>query len=187
MSVSSSEGQCTWCLSPLPSSRRKFCTDECGRRHHSRRQYGDADGYGAVLAERRCIDCGESLPSAATQGTGLRKLCQDCRRARWRKKSQRRRDRKTENGQTPYTREEIFDRDNWTCQLCGDPVDQTASFPEPLMASIDHIVALADDGPDIAENVHTAHLICNWSRGGTDSQRLHGPAANRWTGSYRGD
>jgi len=63
-----------------------------------------------------------------------------------------------------YTRTSIFDRDLWTCQLCGDPVNPDLRFPHRLSASIDHVVPVARGGSDTPENVQLAHLSCNASK-----------------------
>lgn len=177
---------CRWCLGEMPAGRRKFCSAKCGKRHHSRAPHGDADGYGAVLASRRCIECGVAVPKPENQRASRRKLCDDCTRAVWREKARRRYERKRCNGKVGYEREEIFERDGWTCQLCGEQVDRGARFPDPAMASIDHVVPVAEGGADTPENVQTAHLGCNWSRGGRQSQEQFGPASNRWRASFDG-
>ena len=55
----------------------------------------------------------------------------------------------------------ICKRDNWTCQLCGEPVDRTLKYPDPLSKSRDHIVPLARGGIHAPHNVQLAHLRCN--------------------------
>ena len=67
--------------------------------------------------------------------------------------------------QEPYTREEIFERDNWTCALCEDPIDPELKWPESESASIDHIVPISHGGDDTPANVQAAHLRCNISKG----------------------
>lgn len=60
---------------------------------------------------------------------------------------------------------EIFDRDRWRCQLCGGRVSRSLRHPDPLSASLDHIVPLNDGGAHIRANVQLAHLRCNLSKG----------------------
>lgn len=59
----------------------------------------------------------------------------------------------------------IYERDAWTCQLCEAPVDPSLRHPDPMSASIDHIVPLALGGAHVRENVQLAHLRCNISKG----------------------
>lgn len=63
--------------------------------------------------------------------------------------------------QEPYTRAEVFERDGWVCQLCGEPVDRELRAPDPGSASIDHIVPLSLGGDDTPANVQLAHFSCN--------------------------
>lgn len=56
---------------------------------------------------------------------------------------------------------QVFERDEWTCRLCGDPLDRTAQAPHPLSPSIDHIVPLARGGTHEMTNVQSAHFLCN--------------------------
>lgn len=53
---------------------------------------------------------------------------------------------------------EIYERDNWTCLLCGLPVTKQT-------ASLDHIISLAAGGPHTRANVQTAHRVCNSKKG----------------------
>jgi 5-methylcytosine-specific restriction endonuclease McrA len=65
---------------------------------------------------------------------------------------------------------EIFERDDWRCGLCGGDVPQDARFPDPLSATIDHIIPLSCGGQHTEANVQLAHLTCNCSvrdKGGT--------------------
>jgi hypothetical protein len=59
----------------------------------------------------------------------------------------------------------IFERDGWRCGICGDLVDRRLQYPDPLSASLDHIITLARGGAHSPENTRLAHLGCNWRRG----------------------
>ena len=64
-----------------------------------------------------------------------------------------------------YTRQEIFDRDAWVCQLCNGNIPKTAKSPHPMSASVDHIIPLDAGGSDSPENVQATHLRCNIAKG----------------------
>jgi 5-methylcytosine-specific restriction endonuclease McrA len=61
----------------------------------------------------------------------------------------------------PYRRSEIADRDEWRCQLCGDPILPIIRYPHPRSLSIDHIIPLSLGGADTADGVQASHLRCN--------------------------
>lgn len=62
------------------------------------------------------------------------------------------------------TRQRVFERDKYICQICGkptDPNDREWGTLGPLFPTVDHIVALANGGAHIWGNVQCAHAICN--------------------------
>lgn len=66
----------------------------------------------------------------------------------------------------PFTRQYIGERDSWQCALCGEAIDSTLKWPDPMSQSLEHIVPLALGGEHSKENCTIAHVSCN-SRGGT--------------------
>lgn len=49
-----------------------------------------------------------------------------------------------------------------TCALCGQPVDKHLKYPDPMCATIDHIIPLDRGGhPSDLDNLQLAHLRCN--------------------------
>ncbi|MBM9506717.1 HNH endonuclease [Actinacidiphila acididurans] len=60
-----------------------------------------------------------------------------------------------------FSTKEIFERDGWTCQICRDPVEPAAQWPNPWSASLDHIVPLSKHGHHTRANVQLTHLLCN--------------------------
>ena len=71
------------------------------------------------------------------------------------------------NGYEPYSITDIFKRDKYRCQICGETVAKKLKWPNPWSASVDHIVPIACGGADAPHNVQCAHLTCNrkkWAR-----------------------
>lgn len=64
---------------------------------------------------------------------------------------------------TQHRRYAIYERDNWTCQICKEPVDKTLHHSDNWAASLDHIVPrsrqLVPDHSD--DNLRLAHRWCN--------------------------
>lgn len=60
---------------------------------------------------------------------------------------------------------EIHDRDGWICQLCDGSIDQVLAWPDPMSASLDHVIPLARGGRHTRDNLQSAHLRCNLQKG----------------------
>lgn len=68
---------------------------------------------------------------------------------------------------SPTVRLAIYERDNWTCQLCFEPIDRGAGHADDWAPSLDHIIPqshqlIPDHSPDA---LRTAHRWCNAIRG----------------------
>lgn len=62
----------------------------------------------------------------------------------------------------------VFERDNWICQICTEPIDRAAKSPAPWSRSIDHRIPLARGGKHSFDNCQAAHLWCNAAKKHTD-------------------
>lgn len=100
---------------------------------------------------------------------GARACSQECQvdwhRDRAREAKHRRRARYREAYVAPVYRQKIYRRDNYTCQLCDEPIAMDELAPHPLAPSIDHIVALANGGTHEPSNAQAAHFLCNSLKG----------------------
>lgn len=72
-----------------------------------------------------------------------------------------RRARRNQATTEKFSVEEIFDRDGWICHLCGEGIDRTITYPDPMSRSLDHIVPLARGGAHSRDNCAASHLLCN--------------------------
>jgi len=62
------------------------------------------------------------------------------------------------------TRQKVFERDKYICQICGkptDPNDTSWGIIGPNAPTVDHIIALKNGGAHTWNNVQCAHAICN--------------------------
>lgn len=71
----------------------------------------------------------------------------------------------------------VYERDKWRCGLCHKKVNRTLKWPDPMSASLDHVIPLSDGGTHEPANVQLAHLGCNAgkrNRGGGEQLALLG-------------
>jgi len=55
----------------------------------------------------------------------------------------------------------VFARNKWTCGICDKPVDPDLRHPDPMSASLDHIIPLSRGGDHSYANTQCTHLVCN--------------------------
>jgi len=163
--------QCGEEFQPQPKaqhSKTKWCSPKCrARTKHLARPFGEwrkENPYPPRLFN--CAECGvESWGPGG--GTLVGRRCIFCQRRQVTAANlvaNERRKAMIKAASVPgvvFTHREIFERDGWICQLCGDPVDPESRRPRMSGASLDHIVPLSKGGLHVPENVQLAHLICN--------------------------
>lgn len=65
-----------------------------------------------------------------------------------------------------FTSAEIFERDDFTCWLCGGKALPGVPKNHPQRATLEHVVPLSRGGAHTRANVRCAHLLCNLRKGG---------------------
>lgn len=85
--------------------------------------------------------------------------------------NRRRRARLANVESSEYTRREIYDRDNGTCQMCG----VTLAWGKRHAFHIDHIVPLSLGGPNIPANVQLLCPPCNRTKNAKLEGQIHLP------------
>lgn len=146
-----------------PKTRRHvFCSATC--RYRAR---GDVPM--GTIVEQTCLTCDAPFSYCRSKRPRLR--CDRCREAH--KDAQRSHSGRAKRMRLGLltgdvevvTRQEIFQRDNWECWICGAPVLKDTHRLDPLGASVDHIAPLSKGGGWTSENLRTAHRSCNLLRG----------------------
>lgn len=67
-------------------------------------------------------------------------------------------------------------REETHCWWCGEPVDKSLRWPDPLSASVDHVVPREKGGTNERHNLRLAHLKCNSARVGLERPKRKRPA-----------
>lgn len=123
-----------------------------------------------VRGVKVCEDCGN--PIAVYKGSGNK--CDTCADVRHRDVKQERRHRLGNHRKRaryygcyyePVDRSMVFERDNWTCHICGKPIPWGTAPGTPLSPTVDHVWPMAHGGPHSYENVRAAHMLCNSIKG----------------------
>jgi hypothetical protein len=158
--------ECEWCHALFASRTldERWCSDEC-----------EAIGARAAWPACRvryttCQQCDRLFATPYTVSTcsavcAAAKLKDDRREAK-----HRRRARQRDAYVADVSPRAIFERDRWTCHLCGRRVKRDAQVPDPLAPTLDHVVPLAAGGTHEPANVRAAHFRCNSIKGDGYSQ-----------------
>ena len=131
---------------------------------------------------RNCMNCGSSLGYYSR--ASLCTSCKDERHSVRRKmdrasrpkgmESHRRRARKHGAEYEVIDRDKVFERDNWMCGICGDPISKDATYPDLMSPSLDHIKPLSRGGDHLYSNVQASHFMCNSVKGAGSGDEVRG-------------
>ena len=181
---------CRTCSNPVPVGARTYCTECRPVRIVRTCQRCDTVRSPGDRWVKYCTDCRDAAYLEAQRAYGqtraiprVSKACHRCRAAfdgypaqrycsaRCAKAARRRRERHARrarlHGATAeaYSAADIYERDRWRCHICGRRCRPPGSGYHPRQATIDHLVPIADGGPDTPANVSTACHECNARRG----------------------
>jgi len=156
---------CQRCLSTFERTtrHRKFCSTKCKTiGFNERRKAANRHRIGDVTS-MRCEYCCSVFVYDPVKAHRGRKFCSmECARD---SAKERRRARRIATTVEPISRPRVYDRDGWICQICCEPVDPAAAYPDPRSASLDHVVPLSRGGTHTYDNVQCSHLECNVRKG----------------------
>lgn len=144
-------------------------------------------GTGSVSPdERKCRECRKTH----SYGTGCR--CEECRAKMAAKQRRFAAGVKARTGRSIRShypdgserhwisyksRMAIYERDDWTCWLCNEPVDRDAHYNANRAPSLDHVIPRSKGGTHEERNLRCSHRICNGKRGASDASEVHLTAA----------
>lgn len=106
------------------------------------------------LVSAECRECGTwFIDHVEGRGGTIALTCSDLCARRWGRRGRR--------FVTTKIRNAIYDRDNWTCQLCQQPVTRDYDPDDMWSASLDHITPRSHGGTHDPSNLRLAHRYCN--------------------------
>lgn len=111
------------------------------------------------------MQCGSEHVTKTARNGGV---CEPCQKTNYRRRfgsSDRKRARFYGVAYEPIDRAKVYERDGWTCGICGDRVERDAKAPHPLAPSLDHVVPISRGGDHVYGNVQCAHFMCNSRKG----------------------
>ena len=172
---------CEFCGADYATTSRRsaFCSERCAKRDH----YGWSRSKEIVHSPRSaarpsvvvvppnrkrwfacvCRVCGAGFIDKAPYTH-----CSDsCRRVTRRAAVHAQKASRGEFSVSDSARLAIYERDGWTCQLCGVEVSRAYSWSDPLSPTLDHIIpqSLQSKPDHSASNLRLAHALCNSVRG----------------------
>lgn len=155
--------------------KTRCCSDKC------KAEAAYESTYGRKRASRRCARCTVVLLPTGRPGrvpSTCGPVCaQEYRRVQ--RRAQQRRERKagvrdgTHRARAkrygvayePIDKRTVYVRDGWQCGICAQPVDAELRHPNPMAASLDHVVPMSRGGGHLYSNVQLAHWQCNIDKG----------------------
>ena len=158
-------GECSECRRAFIKSRsdKGVCSYECAKARMRRR---DLAHRVPRPSELQCPRCERWFPVKTHRGG--KTYCDPCVAIAVREaaKGSRRRRLAAMKGLPveKFSSREIYERDGWTCGICGEAIPQDAQWPHRLSPSVDHIIPISKGGAHTRANVQATHLTCNCSK-----------------------
>ena len=152
---------CVGCGQDRPGSEfsvpgKSACRECASRRRTARVTFGRLDH------PYHCAGCGEAfLGTAAVHSRYCTPLC----RVRNGDHNSRRKALLLAAPTEVIDRLRVFVDDGWICGICSTAIEPSLQWPDPLSASLDHVIPLAAGGHHVLTNAQAAHLRCNMSKG----------------------
>lgn len=149
---------CLQCDNQCKGEGREFCSKRC------------AFAYREMLP---CKQCSRPTPSRRNRPSLCKACAKDAKRESSRNEKQKygrnHRQRARHHGvrYVPVPVKEIYERDNYTCQICSKKclpkamVSKATGKIHPRSPSIDHIVPMCRGGEHVEANLQTACFKCN--------------------------
>ncbi len=169
---------CAWCGREFEAfTNTSFCSKQCGYEANNKLQ---RERWREKYKPKRliCKECGKEFVTECGDTHSVF-CCSACAKA-----NEKRQERQTDRHKRAVARskeirkkqikknfvedvayEDIYERDNGVCQICGMPVPFEKGCDDNWDGTIDHIIPLSKGGEHSMENCQLAHRICNSLKG----------------------
>lgn len=142
--------ECRMCGLPTVHAIRNYCSENCQKADLK----AALRGYPPPVAPRPCGVCGAPVPTVRRNGKAVRPatslVCVPCRQP------------KRKHGVTARS---LAEERGTRCGFCGLDVDMALRKPDPMRASVDHVIPRSRGGTDERSNLQLCHLRCNSIKG----------------------
>lgn len=158
--------QCGKEFTPGKLVRQMYCSKKCSDNHFRENQTVPCSIDGCERPKFARGLCNRHYREIlVSEGRITTRKYSDEERIRRRAYQQKRRGAAKGQGSEFIDNLAVFERDNWTCGICGEPVDPDLVWPDKMSATLDHIQPLSLGGAHSYQNVQCAHFHCNCSKG----------------------
>ena len=175
---------CQWCGKEFstPYPNKKYCSEDCcyqGNLRDKREQW--ATEY--VPRTLVCKECGSEFVTECGKPRSVF-CCQSCadkyerrqehltvRHKKYTREARKKRDHQLrEQFVSDVSYEDLYERDQGICQICGLPVHPYKGCDNSWDGTIDHIIPLSVGGKHCMENCQLSHRICNSLKGQANTE-----------------
>lgn len=157
----------------IKNNINKYCSEECREQFASNRSFiRDV----IIHYKKQCLNEGETCKYCKAKyprnyGNKLKFCSEKCEKESNKEERKNDKYRKRTLNKSEYEilfRKDIFERDNWTCKICGNSLDKNMVWDNTnrdKFPTLDHIIPLSKGGKHTKENVQTACFTCNSIKG----------------------
>ncbi|MGY1693572.1 HNH endonuclease [Geodermatophilus sp. SYSU D00814] len=190
---------CQRCGQAMPGRRpqAKWCSDLCRERARRDRDRDKRNGAARERARAKrdreydarselwavCWRCGDLFLLRRQDTHCQRPECRQARKAlatRLHVGAQRVREAGFGAAVETFTLQDVYERDNGHCYLCGLPtIGDLDDGGQPASATLDHVVPIQQGGAHTLDNVRLAHLYCNAVKGSRSAEEARAALAGR--------
>lgn len=143
--------------------KAKYCSQRCsGKAIGYQHQPGTKPKPAIQVQIKQCANCKKLF---ITHSAKLLNCSSECINEWQKQQVRKRRARMYSAKYVVFSYREVFERDEWECGICSEPIDPELEYPDGGSVSLDHVIPISRGGTHTPGNAQAAHLRCNLSKG----------------------